>query len=496
MKEQYTGKLRISGIATLEVLLAFAIIILGVGASILLVFGNQTSAVSSQTNIEAVSMAEKVIENARALSRFDFQSLVPSLNNTETIGSITYTKSLEVSQIDFFTKQATSTVSWQESGRSLFITFSTLLSNPHSVSSSDTCSSILLGNWKNPILSSWEFGKDIINDPSSGFPIGDIDLYQNKIYIVVNNSNGNNSPTFFILRIDPNNPTVKPTLIASVDNDTGVKTGLNGVTATNKYAYVANGLGPTKGQLQVIDLTPNPPVVVKTYKIPGVSGSSSQAVGQTIAHKDGYVYLGLTKTGSGPEFNIIDVGGGTGSPANPIWVGGYSVGNGVNAILVKDSYTYIATPNNEELTVLDISNKANPIRVSGFNAPDNQGNGKSVSINGNLLYLGRTVTSANPELYIIDKTNPALIPGTPLGTKEISSSINGILTRDYLTFLLTNSQFQIWNTANPSAITTWATPLSVPGGTGTSLDCEGNSIFFSSVPTSDKGYIAVVTPGN
>lgn len=496
MKEELIGNLNQKGLATLEVLLAFAVITLAIGAAIMLTFGNQTSAINNQTNIEAISLAEKMIEDSRSLSRFDFQSVVPIAATLSTAGSISYTKSLEVSQIDFFTKQATSTVSWQESGRSLFVTFSTLLSNPHAVSSSDTCSSILSGDWKNPILSSWEFGKDIANDPSSGFPIGDIDLYQNKLYVVVNNSNGNNSPTLFILSIDPKSPSSKPILEMSIDNDTTVKTGLNGITVTNQYAFVANGLGPTKGQLQIIDLNPNPPVVIKTFKIPGVSGSSSQAVGQTVAHKDGYVYLGLTKTGSGPEFNIIDVGGGTGSKTNPIWVGGYSIGNGINAITVKDSFAYIASPNNEELTILDITDKANPVRVGGFNAPDNQGNGKSIHIKGTFLYLGRTVTSANPELYIVDIKNPNSVPTSPLGTKEIGSSINGILTRDYLTFLLTNSQFQILNTQNPSAITSWASPLPMPGGNGTSLDCEGNYVFFSSVPTNDKGYIAVVTPRN
>lgn len=496
MKERFIGKNIMRGIATLEVLIAFAIITLGIGASILLIFGNQTSSASNQTSIEAVSLSQKILEEARAQARFDFQSVVPNLHTTIALGSTLYTKSLEVSQTDFFTKEVSSVVSWEESGKSLFVRLSTLLSNPEGVSTSETCSSVLLGNWKSPLIKSWEFGKDIVNDGVNIFPIADIDMYQDTLYVVLSSSSSNNSPTFFTLHIDRSNPTAKPLLQASIDNDTGVKTGLHGVTATNRYAFLANGLGPTKGQLQIVDLSQNPPTLIKAYKIPGVSGSSSQAVGQTIAHKDGYVYIGLTKTSSGPEFNIVDVGGGTGSPTNPIWVGGYSVGNGINAILIKDSFAYIATPNNEELTVLDISNKANPFRVSGFNAPDNQGNGKSLSIQGNRLYLGRTVTSANPEFYILERSNPPSIPPSPLASKEISSSINGIISRDYLTLLLTNSQFQIWNTANPSEILPWSASLPLPGGTGTALECEGNTIFLSSLPANNKGFISVVTPEN
>jgi len=498
MKARSTGNKYDKGFSTLEILIAFAVIILCMGAVVIVTFGNQSISVDSQNNSEAIGKAQKVLEDARATSRFDF-NLVNPKTETELSGSLSFLKKLEVRQVDLFTKQATSTISWQSGGRTLSVFFTTLFTNPDSVNGGGTCSSVLTGNWKVPQITTYEFGKDLLGDPSSGFPLTAIDVYAGKLFVSVNNGNGNNDPTFFIFGLG--NPTV-PNLITSMDNNPSVRPGLNSIHATNDYVYGANArrsdfstcTAGVCGQLQIIDISVIPPVVVSTFKIPGVTGDGGQAIGESIFYKDGFVYLGLAKTDSGPEFNIIDVT----TPGSPVYKGGYSVGNGVNDIIVRGDYAYIASPNTENMTILNISDPTNPWRVGGY-SPAGGSNGKSLGIVGNTLYLGRTFGSN--EFYILNITEPTTV--SEITHKDIGTgnktTINSLSTRDYLAFMITDEKFEVWNIADTANIYPW-TPgglvsefQDLPGGEGTAMDCEGNYMYVGSLPSSDKGFISIIT---
>lgn len=503
-----------AGFSIIEILIAMAIAVIvmsgvvassgGFGATLR---GYQSTIMNGQTNAEAVAKAQQVLEQTQSFGRQDFNLVNPTA--TTSLDGFYY-KSVDVQlQPDFLTKLVTTTISWlTDHNATSTVRLSTLVTNLGNVNAPYTCNSTLRGDWKAPLMHSWEFGKDLVGDASSGFPIGGIDVLNGKLYVVINNSNGNNFPTFFTFDVSGTeaDPSLKPVLKAQIDNDVTVKSGLSSVRVAGTYAYVATATNfnyttctsGACGQLQVIDVSDiSNPIPKSKFKMPGVTGKNGQSIGQTIFYKDGYVYLGLAKTQTGPEFNIIDVGGGGGgTPESPKWVGGYQVGNGINAIYVRGRYAYLATPNNTELTILDIDNPASPVPVGSYDAPDNQGNGKSVFIVGNTLYFGRTVTAANPELYVLNDSNPEAPLPAPLGTREVGSSVNGILVRDYLAFLLTNNTFQILNISNSAAMYEWATPINLPGNSsGSTIECEGNNIFFGSIPSSGKGYIALVTPG-
>ena len=254
-------------------------------------------------------------------------------------------------------------------------------------------------------------------------------------------------------------------------------------------------------------------------------GGSEQAVGKSIAYADKYVYLGLSTTVNGPGFHIIDVS----DPLNPVHVSSWPTpapsfgpsGAPINAIWVRDNYAYIAHPEglvgaeNEELTVLDISNPANPVRVSGFDGADNGigANGKSLYVVGSTIYFGRTASKisgnssdAFPELFILDATDPENLPSIPKGSKSLDplptgpgeESLNGLIVRDYLAFLIENSKLQILQIDNPSNITSYALDLTLEPGTGggqqgSASDCEGNYLFIGSESSDDKGYLSVIS---
>ncbi len=374
---------------------------------------------------------------------------------------------------------------------------------------STTPTNIIYGNSTNLWGESWTASD--INDPDFGivFSVKNLSSLPRTANIDYISVSVTYIKQFYVL--DASDPT-NPTLVGEIANNPtspSANAGFNALTTDGKYVYVALDT-VSGGQLQIIDTATNPYSVIKTFSVPGVSGN--QGKGNSIFYKDGYIYLGLMATGissNGPEFHIIDVR----NPSAPIVVGHWpssgNLGNNINAIKVRGDYAYLATPNSEELKIIDISDPTNPTLTSGFDAPDATGNGRSLDLVGNNLYLGRTFTSSNQELYVVDISDQANIPTTPLGIQEISRSVNALLIRDYLIFLISSTSSQegkleIWNSSDKSNLTPFTTSISLPNTSGgisntfiPTMDCEGNYIYASSVPSSglfaNKGSLTIIT---
>jgi hypothetical protein len=305
----------------------------------------------------------------------------------------------------------TATVSWPDQyNRGLNVQLSALITNFENANGGDTCDSILSGDWAHPVTTNL-----FVGDTNSNASLS-VDAYKQKLYAVISDANATNTPTIFVYSLaDPKNPT----LITSLDN-ADIKAGINDIHATDGYLYAANATGSGSGQMQIFDISGSVPIQVGyDFKVDGATG-----IGNSIFYKDGYVYLGLTAD-SGPEFHIIDVH----SPSNPFEVGCWPqtgrLGNDINAIYVKGKHVYLATSNTKELIVLDISNPTLPLQVDSFDAPS--GNGKSLYLVGDILYLGKTVSSGS-ELYILN--NPEFSSISASSSLEISTSVNGLLVRD------------------------------------------------------------------
>jgi len=305
-------------------------------------------------------------------------------------------------------------------------------------------------------------------------------------------------PTFFVFDIaDPNNPS----LVDKIDNDLIVLAGLNSVVVSREYAFVASASSYTRGQMQVVDLSS---MSVKTFKVPIINpAGSSKGVGNSIFYKNGIIYLGLTKSDSENEFNIIDVL----NPQTPFQRGSYSIGNAVNTIVVRNNFAYIASPNSDkELVVLSVNDPVNPIEEESYNAPAGgtaSGNGKSLYLVGNNLYFGRTVIHGKPEFYILNNTDSTKIQtnNPDPTTQEVNISVDALVVRDYLAFLLTKTQLQIWkidHTTSPWSITSYALPIILPASGSfpePSMDCEANRLYISSNNSTGQGSIYIIKPG-
>ena len=266
------------GSITLEILLAFTILILCMSAVILVSFSNQSLAVDSQTNNEAISKASKMLEDARAMSRQNYFGVV-SIASVENVGGLSYTKLLNVSDLTQCKKQATSTVSWTNSGRPQKIELTSFFTDIAGALSlgGDCATNPPEGGWKNPdSLVSRELKKDLslgdnpLVNSDAGTPATDVDVLNKMIYMTAIS----NKDDFFVLDGTNMLNSVIPPIVGSGD----ISIGLNAVDSAydsvsgKYYAYVANASTTStesSDEFIVIDVSaPSTPSPVKTTGFP------------------------------------------------------------------------------------------------------------------------------------------------------------------------------------------------------------------------------------
>ncbi len=472
------------GFSTLEILLAMTLLIFAFSGAVSALSGNQSLGVDSQTNGEALRMGQMELDNAQARARSSFFAI----NSTpESVDDI-YTKKLKVEWIDDYVKKIKSRVSW-ESGtrRGQSLELETLVTSPENALRGDTCDPDPSGDWQHPKLMGYV---DIVNNEGAT----GIDTRLRKVYLTTDPS-ATAEPDFYVIdTADPSHPVIESQL------NTG--NGLMAVKVIGNYAYAANR--SINGQLQVIDVSdPAAPVVKKTFKVPGVTGTGGGGYGKSIFFRDGIIYLGLTKTATGPEFNMIDVS----NPLNPRYLGGWQAKTQVNDIYIKDNIAYLATPQpnpstpqKENLSVLDISDPGNIIRINTFTAADaTMQNGESLFFDEDMAYFGRSYGGSHygdqnkKELYVLNVADPFNI--SVLGSRKISGGINASIIRSDLLFVITsdsNAGFQIWDIGDLSNINQCASldvEQTITGG----MDCEENLLY---IAQSGNRAMQIIGPGD
>lgn len=480
------------GFSIIEIMMASALALMIIPAIFAASFGTQSLIIGGETNNEAVAKAQKMLEDAEAQGRQDF-NLVNATSSTEQSGAVVYDKELKVTVLpDFLTKRVEAIVSWVgDRGQSLGVALSTLVVDLEHVATPRTCSPLITDpeQWKTLASDSFTV---VASDPSINFPVTDVTVFGTTLFVAVNSSHLNADPDLFMYDVgtDPKHPS----LLIGTSTGPGlaaVRVARN-VATGRVYAYLANT--STTAQLQIIDVTdPTHPIFIKGVKLTGNS-----AVATTLEVRNTMLYLGLkSAAGTGPEFNVFDIS----DPQLPIWKGGYSTNrHDINAIAVQKGRVYIARPTDtvdtppEQITVFDVSD-GSPVRVGGWKAPHLSGNGKSLFSWGNSLLVGRTVTATDPELAMLDVSNPPHLQtmnSSPV-SKEIGNSVERILARDPLVFLITDKQFQIWNTSDPTQITLWGSK-DLGMTTNSSLTCMNEYMYVGSVSPQGKGIISIVYP--
>ena len=435
------------GQSILEILIALSILMISMAAVIVVAFSNQYISNDTQTNNEAYYLAQDNLESAKAKAKENFDSIANS-----TVSTGIYTKEIVVENLSLNEKKIISRVTWRtDTLRTQKIELVTIVANVVVIpgGGDDNGGSGLTGDWRNPVtLGSVDLGP--------GNSATDLDVI-NKIVYMTSEASAESKPDFYIINAaDGSSPFIVSEL------NTGL--GLNALDAIADYAYVANN--SSANQLQIINIAnAQNPSIAASLSLPGVVS----AVGASIFYNDSKIYIG-TKNDLGPEFHIIDVT----ISSNPVALGSFEVGGDVNSISVSGGSAYIATSVNDgEVKILNVAAPALITQIGSYNAPD-ANDGKVIRAVGSKAYLGRL--EEEDELDILDIANPLSI--LRLGSKDIDADVNGLLTRECLSFLGTddsNKELQIWNTSNPANINLWAS-FNFPQVIA-SIDYESNIVY-------------------
>lgn len=517
MKALSTGSKYQRGSGILEIIIAVAILTLGISAATLLSFANQTLKTDSGTSGEALYKAKGVLENARASSTADFLGIV----STTTSDGI-YTKKLTVSDLTPCRKEATSAITWQLEARPQKITLTTDFADIAGTLAlgGDCASDPPVGGWTAPatLLSRDLNYKAAYNDnpsvdSSAGTPATDVDVLNKMVYMTALSSKDD----FFILDATNIANSTYPPIKGSL-NTGGA--GLNSLdvmhsnTTGKTYAFVVQN--ENTNQFQVLDVSSSTsPSLIASETLPNITFTCSPPskpclAGQTISYYNGRVYIGTnyianlalpsTKNNEFHVYCVSDTSIPGCSPATPVWLGSANVEHNVNAISVRGNYAYLATSNdNNELMVYDITNPGNITQVGGFNANRTGSDiedDATVFLLGNQLYLGRQIASnaSERDFYILDVSIPTspveLCPTCSLNLKTIvqnnfgknisGSTVMGIRVSGKFAFLALNDPnvdfltLDISNPASPQLLT----PYNFSNDT-TSLDLENGYIYTS-----------------
>ena len=394
-----------AGSSTLEILIAFAVLMLSLTAMVSISFGNQSMSLDTETNNEALYMAKGSLEEARALSRHSFASVLAATAN-ESI----YTKELEVSDLTPCRKEVTSRISWLVSAlRPQTIELTPGLTSAAEIAAlgGDCITEPPPSDWDNPQI----FADDTINPGKTV----DIDVLDKIAYL-----GADASPYFYIADTTGAVQGQSGGLFVTFANGFDLDAKPNSLDAikSGTKTYVFAAVDDTVDQLRVVDVTDiNNPVLAATRTLSScVTGSYPE--GWRLKVYGDRLYFATRET-AGPEFHVFNIS----DPENPAELGtgaclGTELNTTVNDIAVQDRmiasslmrFAYTATTgNSREITVFDVTDSLNVGSttevVTARQDLSGSQDGQSIFLVSNKLYFGRE-SASGPDLYVYDVTDP------------------------------------------------------------------------------------------
>lgn len=481
--------------STLEILIAFAILTLSMTAIIMVVFGNQSVAVDTQTNVEALGKAQALLEEARSLSRQNFSAVVTATSTWTPPGNLTYNVTTSVADITQCKKQATSTVAWKEGGRTLTISLTTYLGDMAGLLAlGGDCDLTPPNGWTKPrLFDSFKF--------NPGQPVS-LDVLTQVAY-VSDDKNKLNIVDTSVGSLGYSGPFLSVFDATSTLNDLDAAKWRDPSTGIEKrYVYAARGhsscnSGDTHEQLEIIDVTtPATPIYKRSMTLAGTAGSCPG--GWRVFYYDNRVYITSRETG-GNEFHVFDVT----NPLLPIEMSsGFQLNGTANDLAVTGvtingiarRVVFLATDRStKEVMVLDVTTPSIPRLVTTIDLGTTN-NALSIYLYGGRLYVGRQKTSGAPELFVYnviysaDGLGNLTVTLNQIGSgTEINADVKSMRISGQLAFLATslaNDEFQVWNISNPVLVTRVDTsPISLPNKIVGGMDYESPYIYVGSQAT-------------
>lgn len=490
------------GMATIELLIAFAIMLINMTSLIILLNSGQSISLDSETSEEALQFAKKNIENRQAQAYSDFNSI----NNDGPTDNDIYKISSLVTDISPCLKQVLSIVTWTIEGKDKVVNLDSKIGSTTEVANlGGDCNIISPGSddWKKPL--ELNFTGSSLKTDGKGKAVD----AEDKIAFLTTKAFGNNKDDFYIFdATDPDNPIKRGHL--------DISAGLEDIDKAGDYAYIANDENLNINQLAIVNVSNlDAPGVPIFASLPNVTGNCPNTCpgGRSIYYYKNRVYIGTHRlvAGGAAEFHIFDVI----NPSTPTWLGskggviGDVLDHNVNKIIVRDkligstskTYAYLALSNDSgEFTILNVTNPSsipNPtgasgtgriLNLPGSNTANENLDATAMAISGNRAYIGReraTGSTSNKDFYIIDINNPdspTIIGSYRLDLNSAGSYVSGIQVTGHLVFVSTtdpNNPFVVLDVTDPLNIVKWiVNGCDVDFSTyPTSIDYDNNLIY-------------------
>ncbi len=324
-------------------------------------------------------------------------------------------------------------------------------------------------NTCNPALT---FNQNNTHYFSGGVDIGagnlstDLEVRNYIVYLTADSSLSS-APDFFI--IDTKNPS-SPSIVSSLNTGPG----LSSVDVAGPYVFVAQA--STVNQLQIIDVhLKNSPQLLSQIKLPLPTPTTTAPFATSIFYSKGYVYLGTVKW-NGAEFFIINVS----NIYSPVVVGRFETNTLINDIYVRGDRAYLASSDDKQMRVLDVSDKSHPILIDSFSPSGWQTQeGKTIDYFKGQVSLGRTVGGfnviTNHEVFIFMSTSTLM---SNYVSKDIPGGVYGLSVGRSNIFILThalNKEFQVYDSTLANKIFEMSLQKSP-----VKMACDNSTLYFAS----------------
>ncbi|MBU4369712.1 hypothetical protein KKG58_03025 [Patescibacteria group bacterium] len=228
-----------------------------------------------------------------------------------------------------------------------------------------------------------------------------------------------------------------------IDLNTYTESGFIDLTGSNYvYTIVAHGahiyIGTTNNDYEIEILRGAQggwinPQITGTANIIGDDDANDVVV------SGNYAYVVTEEDfGTDPEFLIFNIS----DPANPDLRGLLDLGDDINSVFVSGNYAYITTDDNdEELMVINITNKDNPNKVDFFDTPGDD-NAYDVFVSGDYAYVVTHKDKNDSEFFIIDVSDPENLPKTQVGDLELNADAFAVYVSGNYAYVATGNDDQ------------------------------------------------------
>ena len=318
---------------------------------------------------------------------------------------------------------------------------------------------------------------------NSSLPLTDFQIRDGVAYVSTDSSVASDPDLLVIDFKDINNPK----LLSSINTGPGISS----ISLADNYIYAA--VPSTAGQLQIIRLEhqnstdnsgPTRLVLESKFKIPLPLASTTPTKASSVFYYKDRIYLGTEKW-DGDELSVIDIT----NTSNPLKIGGFETDGKIKDIFINKDVAYIAGADLQQLRILNVSNPASPFLINSFSpSGSTRQEGNTVSTFEGSLNFGRTSggfnIAADPEFFGFNLASSSnLGQFSSYDSLDIPGGVYGIVEDRSHIFLATrqlNKEFQIYDISTSTFLaTSTATLYSLPVAPQ-KMTCDGDHLYILS----------------